>query len=165
MIRCDARQGEDSFSSRGRAAPEYHAVPMMCAFMTPVLKNDWEIYNTKRSRNNSESSAVSIVHVLGGDSGDCVVIYIHRNVLSRLCVGIYGFIYVFYCVGVSLPSGPTFSFVYLLFYSVGCFSYFCTALFKTYSVEISTDFPVCFCFRFGTIYSDCYHVSSFLLIH
>ncbi|XP_071546623.1 uncharacterized protein [Panulirus ornatus] len=33
---------------------------MMCAFMTPVLKNDWEIYNTKRSRNNSESSAVSV---------------------------------------------------------------------------------------------------------
>ncbi|KAK8404236.1 hypothetical protein O3P69_000358 [Scylla paramamosain] len=34
---------------------------MMCAFMTPVLKNDWEIYKTKtkRSRNNSESSAVS----------------------------------------------------------------------------------------------------------
>ncbi|KAK4326168.1 hypothetical protein Pmani_003279 [Petrolisthes manimaculis] len=32
---------------------------MMCAFMTPVLKNDWEIYKTKRSRNNSESSATS----------------------------------------------------------------------------------------------------------
>ncbi|XP_045612555.1 cyclin-dependent kinase-like 5 [Procambarus clarkii] len=32
---------------------------MMCAFMTPVLKNDWEIYNTKRSRNSSESSSVS----------------------------------------------------------------------------------------------------------
>lgn len=31
----------------------------MCAFMTPVLKNDWEIYNTKRSRNNSESSSLS----------------------------------------------------------------------------------------------------------
>lgn len=33
---------------------------MMCAFMTPVLKNDWEVYKTKRSRNNSESSAVSV---------------------------------------------------------------------------------------------------------
>lgn len=33
---------------------------MMCAFMTPVLKNDWEVYKTKRSRNNSESSAVTV---------------------------------------------------------------------------------------------------------
>lgn len=75
MIRCDARQGEDSFPFRGRAAADYHAVLMMCAFMTPVLKNDWEIYNTKRSRNNSESSAVSIVHdVIGGGSGGCVVV-------------------------------------------------------------------------------------------
>ncbi|KAG7170417.1 uncharacterized protein LOC121864570 [Homarus americanus] len=32
---------------------------MMCAFMTPVLKNDWDLYHTRRSRNNSESSAVS----------------------------------------------------------------------------------------------------------
>ncbi|KAK7084430.1 hypothetical protein SK128_022332 [Halocaridina rubra] len=32
---------------------------MMCAFMTPVLKNDWEVYKSNRSRNSSESSAVS----------------------------------------------------------------------------------------------------------
>lgn len=32
---------------------------MMCAFMTPVLKNDWEVYKTNRSRNCSESSSVS----------------------------------------------------------------------------------------------------------
>lgn len=28
--------------------------------MTPVLKNDWEVYKTSRSRNSSESSAVSV---------------------------------------------------------------------------------------------------------
>lgn len=32
---------------------------MMCAFMTPVLKNDWEVYKTNRSRNSSESSSIS----------------------------------------------------------------------------------------------------------
>lgn len=29
---------------------------MMCAFMTPVLKNDWEVYKTQRTRNPSEDS-------------------------------------------------------------------------------------------------------------
>ncbi|KAB7500686.1 hypothetical protein Anas_09024 [Armadillidium nasatum] len=31
---------------------------MMCAFMTPVLKNDWEVYNSqKMSRASSESNS------------------------------------------------------------------------------------------------------------
>ncbi|XP_076057506.1 uncharacterized protein LOC143035001 [Oratosquilla oratoria] len=32
---------------------------MMCAFMMPVVKNDWEVYQSRRSRNNSEGSQVS----------------------------------------------------------------------------------------------------------
>lgn len=94
-----------------------------------------------------------------------VLLYVHRNVLSRLCVGIYGFIHVFYCVGVALSSGPTFSFVYLLFYSVDLSVIFVLPYLKrTVWKYLLTSLFVCFCSKFGTYCSDCYHVSSFLLI-